>query len=195
MDFVANNVYHIYNRGNNHQTIFLKERNYIYFLEKVRKYISPQCDILAWVLMPNHFHFLIHANEATTQMIGTTIKRSALSEGFRLLLSSYSKGINKQEGFSGNLIKQNTRSKCVYNTVEDTVNYTGTCFTYIHQNPVRAGLVNEMDKWEYSSYKDYARLRNGDLCNLELAARLMDNSILHTKATRIIGEDGLKNIW
>lgn len=195
MDFVANNIYHIYNRGNNHQTIFPQERNYHYFLDKVRKSISPHCDILAWVLMPNHFHFLIHANDTTTEMVGTTVRRSALSEGFRHVLSSYSKGINKQEGYSGNLIKQNTRSKCVYDATDGAINYADTCFTYIHQNPVRAGIVEKIEQWEYSSYKDYAGLRNGTLCNRQLAETLIDSAALHTSANSILGEEKIKNIW
>ncbi|PZF73973.1 hypothetical protein DN068_06445 [Taibaiella soli] len=39
---------------------------------------------------------------------------------------------------------------------------------YIHQNPIRAGLVNRLEDWEYSSFKDYAGLRNGTLCNKEM---------------------------
>src|SRR4051794_32753040 len=98
MDFVAEHIYHIYNRGNNKQTIFFSERNYIYFLQKVRKYIIPHCDIMAYVLMPNHFHFLIHADERTTkQLTHLPITRNVLSEAIRLLLSAYTKGINKQE--------------------------------------------------------------------------------------------------
>ena len=115
MDFIKNNIYHIYNRGNNKQVIFFSERNYIYFLQKVRKYITPHCDIFAYVLMPNHFHLLIRADERTEKELAhLPITKNVLSEGVRLLLSSYTKGINQQEGRSGNLIQQKTKSKCVY---------------------------------------------------------------------------------
>ena len=40
---------------------------------------------------------------------------------------------------------------------------------YIHQNPLRAGLVSRMDDWVFSSFRDYSRLRNGTLCNKETA--------------------------
>src|ERR1035438_4427872 len=115
MNFISQNIYHIYNRGNNKQSIFFTDDNYLYFLQKVRKYVFPHCDILAYVLMPNHFHFLIHADERTEkQLPNPIITRNVLSEGFRLLLSSYTKGINKQEDRTGNLIQQKTKSKCVY---------------------------------------------------------------------------------
>ena len=90
MQFEASNLYHIYNRGNNKQPIFFNRDNYLYFLTKVKRYIVPACDILAWCLMPNHFHFLIHANTDTEKIIKETpLKINALTEGIRLLLSSY----------------------------------------------------------------------------------------------------------
>src|SRR5688572_16910617 len=104
MQFSAGNLYHIYNRGNNRQRIFFNEANYFWFLRKMWLYIIPHCHLLAYTLMPNHFHFLIEADERTERIIpNTAIPKNALSEGIRLLLSSYSKGINKQEGFTGNL--------------------------------------------------------------------------------------------
>jgi putative transposase len=195
MEFFANNIYHIYNRGNNKNSIFLKEGNYIYFLQKVRKYILPHCDILAYVLMPNHFHFLIHADERTEkQMPEGSVSKNVLSEGIRLLLSSYTKGINKQENRTGNLIQQNTKSKCVYDTDNPyNTRYAATCFHYIHQNPLKAGFVNSIEEWKYSSFPDYAGLRNGTLCNKEMADNLLSIS-LNDAPLQLDGEL-LENIW
>jgi putative transposase len=165
-------LYHIYNRGNNKQTIFFKRDNYLYFLNKVKKYISPNCDILAWCLMPNHFHFLIHANTNTLKLVKETpLKINSFTEGLRLLLSSYTQGINVQLDRTGNLFQQKTKSKCVF---EGDENYGHTTFQYIHQNPFKANLVTKMEDWEFSSFADYAGLRNGTLCNMELAATLLD---------------------
>lgn len=59
--------------------------------------------------------------------------------------------------------------------------YEFIAFNYIHQNPAKARLVMDLAKWPYSSYCDYANIRNGTLCNKELAAKLigfdMDNFI------------------
>jgi putative transposase len=197
MEFFRQNIYHIYNRGNNKQIIFFTEENYLYFLKKVRKYILPHCDMLAYVLMPNHFHFLIHADERTEkQLPGPAITRNVLSEGIRLLLSSYSKGVNKQEDRTGNLIQQKTKSKCVHNTSDiNEKGYSDTCFYYIHQNPLRAGLVVKTEDWHYSSYRDYAGLRNGTLCNRELAAKILDIGVEQVKQGGILDEESLKNIW
>lgn len=122
--------------------------------------------------MPNHFHFLIHANTDTEKIIKETpLKINALTEGIRLLLSSYTQGINKQNNSTGNLFQQKTKFKCVS---EGDINYGYTVFNYTHQNPLRANLVTQLEDWEFSSFADYAGLRNGKLCNIEMATQLFD---------------------
>ena len=44
--------------------------------------------------------------------------------------------------------------------------YLKACFNYIHQNPVKAGLVKNAEDWEFSSFRDYLGFRNGNLVNL-----------------------------
>ena len=51
--------YHIYNRGINKCDIFKESSNFIHFLTLYSKYISLIADTYAWVLMKNHFHFLV----------------------------------------------------------------------------------------------------------------------------------------
>lgn len=172
MDFIPGHIYHVYNRGNEKQQIFFTDANYLYFLNKTRKYIAPHCDILAWCLMPNHFHFLIHANEnSIVPKIEKPFPIFSLVDGFKNLLSSYSKAINVQQNRTGNLFQQKTKSKCVATAKG---NYAATAFYYIHQNPLKAGIVDDLNGWEYSSYKDYAELRNGTLCNIDLAKALLE---------------------
>ncbi|MDD2305599.1 MAG: hypothetical protein PHP53_12940 [Prolixibacteraceae bacterium] len=63
MNFAEGNIYHVYNRGNNSQTVFFDHENYMFFLEKIRTHILPHADILAWCLMPNHFHLMISVKQ------------------------------------------------------------------------------------------------------------------------------------
>ncbi len=52
--------YHIYNRGINRQPIFLDQSHYLKFLALCKKYIPSYADVLAYCLIPNHFHFLVY---------------------------------------------------------------------------------------------------------------------------------------
>jgi len=171
MHFEKNLLYHIYNRGNNKQQIFFAPDNYIFFLQKMHLFIKPRCDILAWCLIPNHFHFLVHATEnSITQTPNSNTPMQHLSDGIRLLLSSYTKAINVNQQRTGNLFQQKTKSKCLNDGSEF---YGLIAFHYIHQNPLRAGLVKRMEDWEFSSFPDYLGTRKGSLCDMPLAARIL----------------------
>lgn len=175
MNFKEKNIYHIYNRGNNSQKIFFEKANYLYFLNLTQKFILPHAEILAWCLMPNHFHFMIYANEMSIeQLTKRTIPLQRLSEGFRLLLSSYTKAINSRYQRNGSLFQQKTKSKNLY---DGRGNYIEQAFHYIHQNPAKALLCKQLHEWEFSSYRDYAGLRNGKLCNKTLAEQLLNLDI------------------
>jgi len=58
-----NKFYHIYNCGINGMNLFRENENYDHFLTLIDKYILPVAEIFAWVLMPNHFHFLLKIKE------------------------------------------------------------------------------------------------------------------------------------
>lgn len=176
MNITSNQIYHVFNRGNNKQPIFFNRENYLYFLKKVRNHLYPSCDILAYCLMPNHFHFLIHMNEESTKnAVNKTggIELSHFSNGLKILLSSYTRGVNKQQERTGTLLSQNTKIKPTFggSIIDD---YAVWCFRYIHQNPVKANLVSSPEDWEFSSYQDYLGLRDGTICNQTLAAELLE---------------------
>lgn len=180
MSFEENNLYHIYNRGNNRQKIFFSNRNYYFFLKKIKLFILPHCHLLSYCLMPNHFHLFIYADERTIKPVHNSSlpPSNALSDGIRQLLSSYTKAINKQEGRSGNLFQQNTKYKPVYKdemrfgTLMDNALYELDIFEYIHYNPVKAGLVTHPGDWLFSSFNEYRGLDNKNLCSKELANKL-----------------------
>lgn len=56
---VPGKYYHIYNCGINGCDIFRNTDDYERFIRLLEKYISPVCEIYAWVLMKNHFHFMV----------------------------------------------------------------------------------------------------------------------------------------
>jgi len=172
MQFYQDKTYHVYNQGNNKQQIFFTNENYLYFLKTYRTLVALHADTIAYCLMPNHFHFLVGTNEQSVKQIKVgSLTLSALSNGIRMLLSSYATAINKQQHKTGSLFSQKTKAKPLEQGSE---NYTRTAFHYIHQNPLEAGLVSSLNDWEYSSFKDYTGLRKGTLCNQKLARQLID---------------------
>jgi putative transposase len=207
MQFEKGYIYHIYNQGNNRQKLFFNRGNYLYFLEKIWKYVVPYCGVLAYCLMPNHFHLMVLVNELSiptnrlgaspTNRLGASSRRTeskkrerTLNASIGIMLMSYSKAINKQQKRTGKLFREETKAECIncpngitpsfysaefgtqIHVSDPAKEYPQACFNYIHQNPVNAGLVSQMEEWEYSSYKDYAGYRNGKLVDKELASSL-----------------------
>ncbi|MHB8089614.1 MAG: transposase, partial [Anaerolineaceae bacterium] len=60
----VDSIYHIYNRGVNKELIFFSERNYQFFIYKMVNYMQDNASILAYCLMPNHYHLLVKIKNA-----------------------------------------------------------------------------------------------------------------------------------
>ncbi len=167
MQFHANNFYHIYNRGNDKQKVFYSNRNYEYFMNKIKIEISSVCDVLAYCLMPNHYHLLVYTSENSLGLnLLSDRKQQILTRKIGTIQSSYTQAINKQENKTGSIFQQKAKSKIV--TLDPV-----TTFHYIHQNPVRANLTKKIEDWEFSSFNEYHQAERS-ICNIEIAQRLLD---------------------
>ena len=194
MHFEQDNVYHVYNRGNNKQPIFFTEANYVYFLQKIKTEWKQYCEIFCYCLMPNHFHFMLMPNETGCESIvlgDKTTHIQNLSKAIGKTLSSYTKAVNVQNKTTGNLFQKKTKAKCLTEnnrTISSFTNsdYLLTCFHYIHQNPKQANLIGNLKDWPYSSYPDYYGFRDGTLCNKILAMQIFDLSAFDFKINKII---------
>jgi len=165
MQFIEGEVYHIYNRGNNGQRIFFKEENYIFFLKKMRKELPAHCEILAYCLMPNHFHLMALVKKSDSSDLQSNKTKSSLQSAVGVLLRSYTRAIQNQENFQGSLFQQKTKAQLLNKSSGNGLNHPAICMHYIHQNPKRAGLTTNLEEWQYSSFNDYANLGLGTLCN------------------------------
>jgi putative transposase len=147
----ANHYYHVYNRGHNRNPIFFERDNYLYFLRQLRKYLIEQqtADIVAYCLMPNHYHLLLY------------LKVDYFSQVMQKLSLSYTKAINRRYKRVGGLFQGRFQAIAV-----DKDEYLLQLTRYIHLNPVKASLVNQAQDWEFSSYQEYLGLRGGTLPNL-----------------------------
>ncbi len=173
MHFEEGEVYHIYNRGNDKQRIFFNSENYLFLLKKVKSEWGPFCEILCYCLMPNHFHLMIIPNAEGCKELsigGKSSNLQNLSKTIGKTLSSYTKAINIQNQTTGNLFQKKTKAKWIGGTPDslqffNVTDYLITCFFYIHQNPLKANLVRDLKDWQFSSWADYAGLRDGNFCN------------------------------
>jgi hypothetical protein len=112
MTFSANNIYHVYNQGNDRQTIFFKREDHPMFLNLYKKLIHPNVATIAGCLMPNHFHFMVY----THQRFSVKIKQGGIfmdpiTNGIRKLLSGYARIFNHQNQRSGSVFRQKPKTK------------------------------------------------------------------------------------
>lgn len=171
MQFTDDEFYHVYNRSFNKSKVFYNEGNYLYFIRKLNS-IRELCDMVAYCLMPDHFHLLIYIpseSDATRQTAQSGLTGMQLiSRKIGTILSSYTQGINKQEKRSGSLFQPKTKAKLL-----DQKNYGFTCFHYIHQNPIKAGLVSKIEDWKFSSFNEYHH-KSAGICKKDLAYQFLD---------------------
>jgi putative transposase len=132
-------IYHIIWRGANRQEIFHDDTDWIQFLDILKKYkIKYQLVIYAWCLMGNHVHLLIKEG---AENISITMKRIGIS---------YAQYYNWRYITTGHLFQNRFKSENV-----ETITYLLTVVRYIHQNPVKAGIVKHAEEWKWSSCRGY----------------------------------------
>jgi REP element-mobilizing transposase RayT len=141
----TDSFFHIYNRGVNRQKIFFEDDNYNFFLQRLNDYLpSSHVSIIAYRLMPNHFHLIIHQLEA-----------EAISKYIGRVCKSYVRAINKRFDRTGHLLEGKYKMKPI-----GEVSYLLHLSRYIHLNPVRAKLVEKGEMWMYSSFRTFLRLES-----------------------------------
>jgi putative transposase len=150
----SSNIYHIILRGINKQRIFEDDEDSLYFLEKLKTYkdISGY-EIYAYCLMSNHVHLLMKEGE------------EPLSTAFRRIGASYVYWYNWKYSRVGHLFQDRYRSEPV-----ETDEYFLTVMRYIHQNPLKAGIVKEILEYPWSSYQEYSQ--KPVICNTKFALNL-----------------------
>lgn len=171
MKLIAGNFYHIYNQGNRRQQLFFKEEHYLRFIEMVKKYVVPNAEVMAYCLMPNHFHFLVQAtDQSVTVRKQGNIMTTELSNGFRMLQSAYAQTINSEQKEFGSLFKQKAQAKEITDDLADLLNV----FCYIHQNPTKAGLVSSLSDWKYSSFLSFIGNEKDSFVDIDNVLKLLN---------------------
>lgn len=129
-------LYHITSRGNGHEDIYLKDEDRELFIAV----LGECCDLFNWSIhswcqMTNHYHLLIETPDAN------------LSKGMRYLNGVYTQRFNRLNISTGHVFQGRYKSILV-----EKAAYLLELSRYIVLNPVRAGMVESAENWNWSSY-------------------------------------------
>jgi REP element-mobilizing transposase RayT len=170
--FAAGEHYHVYNRGNAKMDIFRDANDYELLLSRLHEALFPNASdvnghhshskrnqrkklprdaftLVAYVLMPNHFHLLVRQN--TDLPISTLMLN---------VFGGYSKCFNKKYERVGSLFQDQFKAVHV-----DSNEYLLWLSVYIHLNPKTASMVRAVEEYPYSSYHEYVGAAPTPLCD------------------------------
>jgi len=145
--FESGQYYHIYNRGNNKENIFIEEKNYNYFLEKIKKYLLPIADVYAYCLLKNHFHIVLRIKEK--EKLPEKLKEK-VHLPFSNLFNSYAKSINIAYNRTGSLFQEHLQKNRIENE-----EYLKQLIVYVHLNPVKHKFTESFETYLHSSYRSF----------------------------------------
>jgi putative transposase len=133
-------LYHILSRGNEQKDIFYDDQDRLLFLKTIGEMSERfEIDVFTYVLMGNHYHLLLKTNRAN------------LSKSMQWLGLTYTRRFNLRHFRSGHLFQGRFKSIIVQNDA-----YLMRLSWYVHRNPLRAGIVERLADYHWSSYKAYA---------------------------------------
>lgn len=198
--YVEGGYYHLYNRGVEKRIIFLEDKDYKVFLHFLKKYLSPpepngilltateltgftpvrprvvqslygSVSLLAYCLMPNHFHFLVKQTV-----------RDGITKLVNRIATNYGMYFNKKYERVGPLFQGVYKAVLIDNN-EQLLHLS----RYIHLNPLEGGVggLERLVDYNYSSYGDYLGLRRSDWVKVEEVISFFRSD------KRLIGKDDL----
>ena len=149
--YASESYYHVYNRGIDKSPIFLDKQDYSVFINLFKRYLSsepvidnkgreypwlkPRIQLLAFCLMPNHFHMLVLQED-----------EKAITDLIRYITTSFSMYFNKKYRRRGPVFENRFRAVHI-----DSQQYLDHISRYIHLNPGRTRYKS----WEWSSISYY----------------------------------------
>jgi len=139
--------FHVVNHAVDGRELFYDPGDYKNYLLFFKEALTPAVTVIAYCLMPNHFHFLLRQNAP-----------EGISTLFEKAHKRYARYYNTKHGFKGRIFRTQLNHR---ETMEEK--YILHACAYIHANPVQANLANFPEDWEYSNFREYLRLRHGSL--------------------------------
>ena len=174
------NYYHIFNRAIGNEKLFLNESNYHYFLKKFKEYSIPIANVYSYVLMPNHFHFLIEIKskkeiydrfrslEMTKEKTVIVLEKDFDAQKFVMqqfsnFFNCYTKSFNTKYSRKGALFIDYLKR-----TLISSDDYLKNIVLYIHQNPIHHKYCNRLEDWTFSSYNSILSNKVSSLNRIEV---------------------------
>ena len=152
-------IYHVVLRGINRQRIFEEDQDNKKYLETIKRYRKTSgYEVYAYCLMSNHIHLLMKEGK---EDLGIT---------FRRIGASYVYWYNWKYSRRGHLFQDRYKSEVV-----ETDSYFLTVMRYIHQNPIKAGIVKEIQTYPWSSSKEYTK--KAEICDTGFALGLFSANL------------------
>ena len=138
---VDGGYYHIVTRGNDKKQLFRHKEDYAALCAIIMKYL-PRFDIniIHYCLMPNHIHLLIRA-----------LKGIDLPKFMQSILQVYGNHHKKKYKSVGYIYQNRYKSHLI-----ESERYLLDCAGYMERNPKKAGIVNDLANYPWSSYPAYA---------------------------------------
>jgi REP element-mobilizing transposase RayT len=131
--------YHVINRGNSKEKIYLNDRDKEKFLEYLEKAAERFSVIFhGYCLMSNHYHLLVQTPD------------SNLSRAMQWINVSYATYFNRKRDRHGHLFQGRFKAILI-----DADEYLKHLSRYIHLNPVRAKMVSSPSEYQWSSYSAF----------------------------------------
>lgn len=141
-------IYHWIVRGMGKKALFHQAKDYEFFKEMGKLYaVEGGLSIYHYCLMTNHVHLLLHGPE-----------KSKISRFSHFVQRRYAYYYCKEHKHNGSVFRRGYKSLVI-----DREEYLLECGRYIERNPVRAGMVERPEDYEYSSYRYYAKCERDDL--------------------------------
>lgn len=150
--YKKNSYYHVYNRGNHKQQIFLREKDYIVFKNQLFKYAKKhRVSVISYCLMPNHYHFIVKCG----------IEIISIPKFMQSLGVAYVLYFNRQHNKIGRLYQGPFQIRRI-----SGVRDLNTMISYIKHNPLEAQLVGggslESYRWYYLRSIAQKRVKDND---------------------------------
>ena len=150
---------HVMVQGINKEFIFNKHDYIQTYLKTINQYEKEfPITIIAYCIMNNHAHLLIHVEEI-----------KFLSKFMHIVNLLYSQFYNKENNRCGVIFRNKYKIEPIYD-----LSHLINCINYIHLNPVKANIVDNCSKYPYSSYIDYST--NTGICQSEIMHDLFGKS-------------------